>query len=117
MFMSIVATAAALGCGYLRATGVPAAAVLSALAFGPALDLATYAAAARRNIYASLVCAGIGANLAALIAKLGLYAAGWAPFEPRLVYALGTYTICGALAGLLSAVAWFKYPRPGSADA
>lgn len=92
---------------------------------GPFLDLAVRRTVSGRRVYLSLAAAGVLANMAALAVQAsakyfgfdgggrGKNLATWLPL------ALLTYPLCGALAGLLSAAAWFRWKsesRQNSAD-
>jgi hypothetical protein len=81
---------------------------------GPMLDLALWRARRGWTLYAGFALAGIGANLAAFTVRalpklvgfdhaLGRPVAMWWP------QAIATYTVFGLLAGLISALVWFKF--------
>lgn len=92
---------------------------------GPFLDLALRRAVSGRRVYLALTAAGVFANLAALAVQgsakyFGIDGGGgFKSLATWLPSAALTYPICGALAGLLSAAAWFRWnaePRQNSAD-
>lgn len=104
------------GAGHLN----PAAATGLAC-LGPALDLAFTNARPGWRIYALAALAGAGANLIAFAVRLGAAAwfeetfggRGFLAFWP---VALASFVVFGAVAGMLSGVAWFR-ANPGQDDA
>jgi hypothetical protein len=81
---------------------------------GPVLDWSMRRSANGRWVYASFLTAGLLTNLAAfavqtLAKSLGWDAGGGKSIMRWLPFALLTYPTCGALAGLISAVVWFRW--------
>jgi hypothetical protein len=114
-----LATAVALRVGGAHDLGVGA--LTSLLLTGPLLDFALWRARQGWRLYLGFALAGVASNLAALAvrggAKLGgLDSVTGRPIAEWLPVALGTYTLCGALAGLMSTFVWFQFSarRPGS---
>jgi hypothetical protein len=89
------------------------AALASLLALGPMLDLATLGAPVGWRLYLRFAAAGIAANLVAFATRMGLTAMGYATPGSHQMERLGwlvpaSFVLCGAIAGLLSAIAWFR---------
>jgi hypothetical protein len=89
-------------------------AFISLTLFGPMMDLALRRVQRGWPVYAALVTAGVGANILALASRattklLGLDLAGGRPFDSWWLQAIVTYTLCGAVAGLLGAICWFHF--------
>ena len=87
-------------------------AFVSLCLLGPVMDFALKRAKAGRWLYVALVLAGIVTNLLALFSRgagklLGLDI-GTRPFGTWYLQASLTYTICGAIAGLLAAFCFFS---------
>ncbi|MCE9551986.1 MAG: hypothetical protein K8T91_01225 [Planctomycetes bacterium] len=86
--------------------------VASLLALGPTLDLAMLYSGSGWRIYLRSIVAGIAANLVAWGVRIAAVALGWpggggggsANWQSKL----GSYVACGALAGLMGAVIWFR---------
>jgi hypothetical protein len=89
---------------------------------GPLLDLAVLGPGKGWRLYLGFVLAGLGSNLAAFLVRWGARAidvaqltggggggggGGGRRMAEWLAVAPWTYPLCGALAGLLSALAWF----------
>lgn len=112
-----VATAAAFMFGGWGERGLGALTSLSLI--GPFLDLAVRRSTSGRRVYISLVAAGVLTNLAAMSVQLsakyfglgggGGGSGGGKSLTEWLPMALITYPLFGALAGLLSAAAWFRW--------
>lgn len=102
----------------LATTGAGAA--TSLLATGPLLDLALLGARSGWQLYLGIVVAGIASNLVAFVVRGGFKALLPVPLEGRhyadwLGQAAFTYPLCGAVAGLASALIWFRWhvrPEP-----
>ena len=101
----------------MRLAGVhtPGVGVLTGLALsGPLLDRALRWGRAGARLYGAFIAAGALANIAAfLIRGLAKYTgvgglAGTRLFSAWISVAVWTYLVCGVLAGLLSAAAWFQ---------
>ena len=91
----------------------PAAAVLSILALGPVLDLALMGKAQGWRLYLRFAIAGAVANLLAFAARVGTAYFGWELSGSRTFMsfwsgALGSFILCGAVAGLVGAAVWFR---------
>jgi hypothetical protein len=89
------------------------AALASLLALGPMLDLATLGAPVGWRLYLRFASAGIAANLVAFATRMGVAALGYATPGSHQMERLGwlvptSFVLCGAIAGLLSAIAWFR---------
>ena len=82
---------------------------------GPLMEVALRRARAGWRLYASLVLAGLATNSAAFAvraaAKLLLIDVGGRPFADWWPQASLTYPLCGAVAGLVSAVAFFQFSQ------
>jgi len=81
---------------------------------GPFLDLALWRARRGWRLYLAFAVAGLGANLAALATRAGAKSVGFEHVAARplglwWLQAVGTYALCGILAGLLSAAVWFRF--------
>jgi hypothetical protein len=104
-------TAAAMNwCGFGR---FQPAAVLSILALGPVLDMATAGRPQGWLLYARFAIAGAIANLLAFAVRAATAFFGWElagsrQFATFWSIALLFFILCGAVAGLLSAVIWFR---------
>ncbi|HEX3599494.1 MAG TPA: hypothetical protein VHU84_05090 [Lacipirellulaceae bacterium] len=89
------------------------AAVLSILALGPVLDVATAGRAQGWRLYARFAIAGAIANLLAFAARVATFALDWDLLGSRNFAsfwsgALVSFILCGAIAGLVSAMIWFR---------
>ncbi len=111
--------AAAIGASALLLMGVgrlQPAAVVALLAIGPAIDLAVGRGLSQnrsRSIYLRFACAGLLANLAAFAVRWGTTWLGIGTLRPRMMdelgfVALGSFALCGILAGLTSAAICFR---------
>ena len=86
--------------------------IISLCLVGPVMDLALARARSGWRLYLGFMLAGISANLLALASRaasklLGLDIAGLRPFGDWWSQAALTYTLCGAVAGLIGAVCCF----------
>lgn len=105
--------------GVLSMTGLAhygTGAMTSLCLIGPLMDLALAGAGSGWRLYVGLVAAGVAGNLAAFLQRgaskvLLLDGAGTRPFATWWPQASVTYTVCGAAAGLLAAMLWFKLRR------
>lgn len=93
----------------------------SLLLIGPLMDLALWSATPGRWMYLRFALAGFAANLGAFLVKAGgkyfeLAGSGGKPLMAWLSKAMLTYTVCGLLAGIISAAVWFHSSRPQSPD-
>lgn len=113
--MGVIACATALT---LRCSGraeVGFGALTSLSLTGPLLDVALWKAQAGWRLYAGIIAAGLSSNLIAIgikvTEKLLMSGGGGSKrsFGAWLAQAAWTYPLCGALAGLLSAVIWFRW--------
>ncbi len=105
-----LATAVAIKAGGSGAIGVGA--MTSLLLTGPMLDLALWRAKRGWRLYLGFALAGLACNLAALAVRGGIKLGGLdsitgRPIAAWLPVAVGTYAVCGVLAGLISALVWF----------
>jgi hypothetical protein len=86
------------------------------------MDLAVAGARSGWRLYLALVLSGVAANLLALASRaaakfLGFDFAGTRPFDSWWLQAAFTYTLSGAVAGLVGAFCWFhlaEKDRPGA---
>jgi hypothetical protein len=112
-----VMSAGALGSTWLlSAAGADygAGATVSLLLLGPMMDVALSRVQSGRRLYAALVLSGVATNLLAFGSRagakvLGLDLAGARPFDSWWLQASLTYTLSGAVAGLLGALCWFHF--------
>ncbi len=102
-------------------TGLGAGATTSLILTGFFLDAALLGARGGKSVYFRLALAGLAANMAAFLIK----AAEKSFFEIGVVGGSGamwwikapvTYSVCGVLAGILSAIVWFRFSPPSGAD-
>jgi hypothetical protein len=87
-------------------------AFVSLCLLGPVMDLAIAKARSGWQLYSGLILAGIGTNLLALTSRsmskiVGLDLASMRPFMTWWPQAIITYTISGAVAGLICALCFF----------
>lgn len=98
--------------------GVGTGALTSLFLTGPALDLALWGAQGGWRLYVRIVLAGAATNVVALLVRLmtkvwsgdlsgGRRLASWLP------EAVWTYPLCGVVAGLIAAFAWFRWASHG----
>jgi hypothetical protein len=93
---------------------VGAGAMTSLLLTGPLLDLVLWRSGRGWRLYLGFVLAGLAANVIALGARAGVKLSGidtWTgrPLAAWWLQAVITYAVCGALAGLISALVWFRF--------
>jgi hypothetical protein len=101
--------------------GLGAGAATSLVLTGFFLDAALLGARPGKSVYLRLTVAGLTANMAAFLIKVaeksffvgGLEGGPVAVWWPK---AIVTYSVCGLLAGILSAVVWFRFSVPNEAD-
>lgn len=101
--------------GMIRAGGwggLGLGAMTSLLLTGPMLDLALWRARRGWRLYLGFAVAGLMCNLAAFVVRGGVKFGGLdsvtgRPVAAWLPVAVGTYALCGVLAGLISALVWF----------
>ena len=89
-------------------------ALTSLLLIGPFLDAALWRARSGWRLYLAFAVAGLATNLAALTIRAGTKFIGFDHFAARPLaawwfQAVGTYALCGIVAGLLSALVWFRF--------
>lgn len=105
---------------------VGSGALTSLALIGPALDVAARSARSRPWIPLSFALAGLATNLAALAVRASTKALGWErgggggggggggrQFAQWWPEAIGTYALCGLLAGLMGALLWFHVAGAG----
>jgi hypothetical protein len=95
---------------------LPIGALTSLCLFGPFLELALIRPAQGWKLYLRLTLAGLFANLVAYAIHFGLPLLGFAQTGGRgqlrsWQVALASFIVCGAAAGLLSAIVWFRATR------
>jgi hypothetical protein len=80
---------------------------------GPMMDVALRNVKSGARLYAALVLAGVATNVLALASRAGAkiigFAPGMRPFDSWWLQASVTYTLSGAVAGLLGAFCWFHF--------
>jgi hypothetical protein len=113
MVMSVGAAIAAAVMSWGQIGRFPPAAILSIVALGPVLDVALAGEPRGWRLYARFIAAGAITNLLAFIIRFGTALAGWdfrgsRQFTEFWPFALTTFVLCGALAGLISAALWFR---------
>jgi len=128
-FAGSVMSAGALGSAWMLAgAGVAdfgAGSFVSLCLLGPMMDVALRNAQTGRRVYAALILAGVLTNVLALASRAGSKVIGLdvgsRPFDTWWLQASVTYTLSGAVAGLLGALCWFHFnsmgPRRGSRQA
>jgi hypothetical protein len=89
------------------------AALVGLLALGPLLDLAMFGEPMGWRLYARFIAAGVAANLIAFATRTTLAAMGYETPGSHQMERLGwivpvSFLLCGAVAGLVSAIAWFR---------
>jgi hypothetical protein len=94
-------------------------ALTSMIVVGPILDAALWNSRRGWNVYLRCALAGLCANLVAFSIRGGGKVFLWGeftmrPFAAWWSSALPSYIACGLLAGLLSAVFWFRWNAPPS---
>jgi hypothetical protein len=118
MGTSALLTAAALRWGNATAIGVGA--MTSLVLTGPFLDVALWQARKGWRLYLGMGVAGLASNVVAFALRAGPKLAGLdhpgaRRFEEWWSQATLTYLLCGVMAGLLSALIWFRF-RTGRGD-
>ncbi len=119
MAVGAVATVLVIRTGGMAAIGFGA--MTSLVLTGPLLDVALGRARRGWRLYLAFASAGLVANLTALAVRSGAKLSGLdhlagRPLAAWLVPAVGTYALCGALAGLVSAAIWFQFSANGTGD-
>ncbi len=113
------ATASALSVAGVASYGTGA--MTSLCLTGPFMDVALAGAASGWRLYAGLVAAGLATNLVSFLQRAGsklldLDKPGTRLFAEWWPQAIVTYTLSGAVAGLLGALLWFQFRgRPAAA--
>jgi hypothetical protein len=104
----------------LTSAHIPGVGVLTGLMLsGPLLDFALRWGRNGWRLYGAFVAAGAAANVGAFAVRAAAKYAGIGglgggrSFAAWLPVATWTYAVAGVLAGLLSAVVWFRYHAPG----
>jgi hypothetical protein len=83
---------------------------------GPMIDVALRSVRSAPRVYAALVLSGIATNLLALASRASAKLLGidpGRPFDAWWLQAIVTYTLSGAVAGLLGALLWFHFRERG----
>lgn len=123
MGMSAVASAAAfslvgglpiVGAWHISPRWAGPGAITSLALTGLLIDVALLGARPGRAIYLRLTLAGLASNMAAFLIRAGAkYFTGGVPTGKSLAVwwpeAVVTYAVCGAVAGMISAAAWFRF--------
>lgn len=113
--MGVIACVTALGLRFSGKAEVGFGALTSLSLTGPLLDIALWKARAGWRLYTGIIFAGLSSNLIAMgikvTEKLVMSGGGGGKrsFGVWLAQAAWTYPLCGALAGLFSAVIWFRW--------
>jgi len=120
MGISAVATALLLSGvgGFKLGTG----SLTSLALIGPCLDVCLRRIGTGWKLYGAFAAAGLVCNLGALTIRAatkfgGLDALTARPFATWWLQAVGTYTACGIVAGLVSAAVWFRLSSKGQGSA
>jgi hypothetical protein len=113
LVMTIAAAITALGLHSGGIGEIQPAALVSLLALGPLLDLAMLGEPTGWQLYARFIVAGVAANLIAFATRTSLTALGYETPGSHQMERLGwivpaSFLLCGAVAGLVSAIAWFR---------
>jgi hypothetical protein len=117
--MGAGACSAAAAFSIVRVADYGAGAFVSLCLIGPVMDLAFTKLRSGWKLYFGLILSGIGTNLMALTSRsasklLGLDFAGTRPFGTWWAEAAITYTISGAIAGLIAAFCFFSLRKQRS---
>jgi hypothetical protein len=121
--MSLGAIAGALFAQLSPLGGVQPAALVGVLALGPAIDLAQRGDTTGWRIHLRFALAGLIANALSWAARYGLAMTGFVGgtrvggmqgFMSFWPLAIGTFALCGAIAGLVSAAIWFRFRTDSS---
>ncbi len=96
-------------------------ATTSLLLTGPMMDLALWSAKPGRRIYLSFALAGFATNFVAFVIRgvpkyFGMGGGGGRSFAGWWPEAIVTYSLCGVLAGVISAAVWFHAAGPKNPD-
>jgi hypothetical protein len=114
--------AGALGTALVIKTGgmatIGPGAMTSLVLTGPLMDVALWRASRGWRLYLAFASAGLAANSMALAVRAGAKLGGLGhltgrPLGAWLPLAVGTYPLCGVLAGLVSAMIWFRFSAAG----
>jgi hypothetical protein len=113
LVMTIAAALTAVGLHIGGIGEIQPAALVSLLALGPLLDLAMLGNSIGWKLYARFIAAGVAANLIAFATRTILTAMGYGTPGSHQMERLGwivpaSFLLCGAVAGLVSAIAWFR---------
>lgn len=116
-----VMSAGALGTAWALAgagvADVGAGSFVSLCLLGPMMDVALRNAQTGRRVYVALILAGVMTNVLALASRAGSKVigldVGGRPFDTWWLQASMTYTLSGAVAGLLGALCWFHFNSAG----
>jgi hypothetical protein len=105
--------------GMLGLAHFGAGAFVSLCLLGPVMDLALRKVKSGPWLYVAFGLAGVCANLLALGSRgsaklLGLDVAGMRPFGTWYIQASMTYSLCGAVAGLIAAFCFFQFRKQQS---
>lgn len=114
--MGAFACAIALSLRFSGKADVGFGALTSLTLTGPLMDLALWKARAGWRLYAGIITAGLLSNLIAMGIKVtekllmsGGGGGGKRSLGAWFAQAVWTYPLCGVLAGLLSAIIWFRW--------
>ena len=81
---------------------------------GPCLDVCLRRIESGWKLYGSFILAGLVCNVIALTVRGAIKFGGWdvltaRPFATWWFQAVGSYIVCGIIAGLISAIVWFRF--------
>jgi hypothetical protein len=111
--MSASAFSTAWALGGTTAASYGSGSFVSLCLLGPMMDVALRNARSGRRVYAGLILAGMATNALALVSRAGAKLIGLdpsaRPFDTWWLQASMTYTVSGAVAGLLGALCWFHF--------
>lgn len=111
--MGVIAFTTALSLRFSGKAEIGFGALTSLSLTGPLMDVALWKAQAGWRLYMGIIVAGLSSNLIAMgikvTEKLLMSGGGKRSFGAWLAQAAWTYPLCGVLAGLLSAVIWFRW--------
>jgi hypothetical protein len=121
--MGASAATTALGIYLAGLTQIGTGAATSLCLTGPMLDLVLARARSGWKLYLGFILAGLASNLVAFAVHfgeklLGLEHSGGRPLALWWPQAIVSYAMCGAIAGLVSALVWFqaRSPRPSDVE-
>jgi hypothetical protein len=101
--------------GVLGMADIGSGSFVSLCLIGPVMDLALNNVKSGWRLYLGLILAGLFTNLLALssraVSKIVGLDPGTRPFGSWWMHAIMTYTLCGAFAGMISALCFFHFHK------